>query len=102
MIGFITNEETAKAINAAIYLAQTSRGLPVYWLIGQYPIFTGEHAGGFFIPFDDTMMATNLRGGLKPTDFPEFGQLVAALDGLDARIDLDASAIIDPNAPKYI
>ena len=102
MIGFITNEATTDAINAGIATAQTSRGLPDYWQVGKYPIHTGEHAGSFFIPFDDTMMATNLRGGLTPRDFPEFGQLVAALGGLEARVDLNASAIIDPNAPKDI
>ena len=102
MIGFITNEATADAINAGIATAQTSRGLPVYWQVGEYPIHQGEHAGKAFVPFDDTMIATNLRGGLTPQDFPEFGQLVALLGGLDARVDLDASAIIDPNAPKYI
>lgn len=47
------------------------------------------------------MMATNLRGGLTPVDFPEFSQLVGALGGLEARIDLDPQAIIDPNAPSF-
>tara|TARA_R110000868_G_scaffold39076_2_gene136344 strand:- start:79 stop:387 length:309 start_codon:yes stop_codon:yes gene_type:complete len=102
MIGFITNEATADAINDGIAQAQTSRGLPVYWQVGKYPIYTGEHAGGFFMPFDETIMATNLRGGLTPQDFPEFGQLVAALGGLEARVDLDPQAIIDPNAPTDI
>ena len=99
MIGFITSPETATAVLSGIEQAMASRGLPNYWTCGKYSIHTGEHAGDMFLPFDDGMMATNLRGGLTPIDFPEFGQLVAALGGLDARIDLDPQAIIDPNAP---
>jgi|APGre2960657404_1045060.scaffolds.fasta_scaffold03894_7 hypothetical protein len=101
MQGFITTPETATAINDAIANAQTSRNLPVYWLIGQYPIFTGEHAGKAFMPLDDPILNTVLYQGIKPTDFPEFEQLVVSLGGLDARIDLDPSAIIDPNASPF-
>ncbi len=97
MIGFITTPQTATAVLAGIQTAQESRGLPHYWTVGSYPIHTGEHAGNMFLPFDDAMMTTNLRGGLTPVDFPEFAQLVGALGGLEARIDLDPSAIIDPN-----
>jgi len=99
MIGFITTPQTATAVLDGIRTAQESRGLPHYWTTGSYPIFTGEYAGKVFLPFDDEMMATNLRGGLTPMDFPEAPQLIAALGGLDARIDLDPSTIIDPNAP---
>ena len=98
MIGFIASPAIATAILIGIKSAQESRGLPHYWTVGSYPIFTGEHAGKMFLPFDDEMMATNLRGGLTPVDFPEFGQLVGALGGLEARIDLAPSVIIDPNA----
>jgi hypothetical protein len=98
MIGFITTPTTAEAILTGIKAAQETRGLPHYWSTGSYPIFTGAHAGKIFLPFDDEMMATNLRGGLTPADFPEFAYLVSALGGLDARVDLDPQAIIDPNA----
>tara|TARA_R110000868_G_C10739200_1_gene752241 strand:+ start:630 stop:932 length:303 start_codon:yes stop_codon:yes gene_type:complete len=97
MIGFITSPETAQAILAGIEAAQVSREMPYYWTVGKYPIYTGEHAGKMFLPFDDEMLATNLRGGLTPVDFPEFGQLVGALGGLDARIDLDPQFIVGPN-----
>lgn len=100
MIGFITSLATADAILAGIEQAQTSRGLPNYWTVGSYPIHTGEHVGKMFLPFDDKMMATNLRGGMTPVDFPEFEQLVGALGGLDARIDLNPSAVLDPDADK--
>jgi hypothetical protein len=99
MIGFITTPQTAAAVLAGIRTAQESRGLPHYWTTGSFPIHQGEHAGKVFLPFDDAMMATNLRGGLTPMDFPEAPQLIAALGGLEARIDLDPNAIIDPNAP---
>jgi len=99
MIGFITTPATADAILAGIEQAQTSRGLPHYWTVGKYPIYTGEHVGKVFLPFDDAMMATVLHRGLTPVDFPEFAQLVGVLGGLDARIDLAPQAIIDPDAP---
>lgn len=98
MIGFITDIQTAQAVLDGIRNAQESRGLPYYWTTGSYPIYTGTHAGKVFLPFDDEMMATNLRGGLTPVDFLEFEQLVGSLGGLDARIDLDPAAIIDPTA----
>lgn len=56
-----------------------------------------EYVSKMLLPFDDKMMATNLCGGLTPVDFPEFGQLVEALGGLDARIDLDPQFIVGPN-----
>lgn len=99
MIGFITTPQTAAAVLNGIRTAQESRGLPHYWTTGSYPIFTGEHAGKVFIPADDQILSTNLRAGMTPMDFPEAPQLIAALGGLDARIDLDPAAIIDPNAP---
>jgi len=101
MIGYITTPETAEAILAGIEAAQVSRGLPHYWTVGKYPIYTGTHAGKVFLPFDDAMMATNLRNGLTPVDFPEFSQLVGALGGLEARQELAPEAIIDPNAPTF-
>ena len=99
MIGYITTNETADVILDGIKAAQESRGLPHFWTVGKYPVFTGEHAGKVFLPFDDEMMATNVRGGMTPVDFPEFAQLVGALGGLEARIDLAPEAILDPNAP---
>jgi len=101
MIGYITTPETAQAILSAIDAAQTSRGLPVYWSTGSYPIHTGAHAGLMFLPFDDAMLATVLHQGMTPLDFPEAQQLIAMLGGLDARVDLPAIAIIDPNAPTF-
>ena len=101
MIGFITDIQTAQAVLDGIRNAQESRGLPYYWNTGSYPIYTGTHAGKVFLPFDDAMMETNLRGGLTPMDFPEAPQLIAALGGLDARIDLAPQTIINPNASTF-
>jgi len=98
MIGFVKDEQVADMVLNGIRDAQLSRGLPVFWTVGKYPIYTGEYAGQVFLPFDDAMMQTNLRGGMTPLDFPEAADLIAALGGLEARIDLDPSTIIDPNA----
>ena len=101
MIGFAVNKEQAQAANDAVALAQVSRGLPVFWLPGDYHIFTGYHAGLTFVPCDDAIMSTPLMGDppLTPTDFPEFSEIVALLGGLDARVDVDPEDIIDPNTP---
>jgi len=95
MIGYITTQEQAQAANAAIAEAQTSRGMPVFWLAGSIPIQSGEHAGMHFIPCDDSLLATPLIGNppQTPVDFPEFQTIIATLGGLKARINLDPETI---------
>jgi len=100
MIGFITSKETAETIMSQVELAQTSRGVPYYWSPGMYEIFSGEHTGSYFIPLTESMLDTVLRNDLKPSDFPEFSQLVSALGGLDARVDLDPLAIQSSDEPE--
>jgi len=96
MIGFVVTPEQAEAANAAIAEAQTSRGMPVFWLAGSNPIYTGEHAGKSFIPCDDATLATPLRGNppSTPADFPEFEQIITDLGGMDARVTISPSDII--------
>jgi hypothetical protein len=98
MIGFVVTPEQAQAANAAIAEAQTSRGMPVFWLAGSYPIYTGEHAGECFIPCDDATLVTPLIGHppQTPQDFPEFATIIESIGGLDARINLPASNITPP------
>ena len=96
MTGFIVTPTIAAAVLDGIATAQTSRGLSPYWTCGSYEIFTGTYAGERFLPFDENMMATNLRQGATPMDFPETQQLLALLGGLDARVELDASVITNP------
>ena len=95
MIGFVVTAEQAQAANTAIAEAQTSRGMPVFWLAGSYPIYSGEHAGDCFVPCDDETLATPLIGHppQTPQDFPEFTTIIESMGGLDARIDLPASNI---------
>jgi hypothetical protein len=96
MIGHITDKATADAITDAIENAQTSRGVPVYWLLVGVPIYSGEHAGKVFLPTDDEALNTPLRGNpiQTPQDFPEFQQLIDILGGLDARVNLPTTEII--------
>ena len=98
MIGFVTTQEQATAANAAIAEAQTSRGMPVFWLAGSYPIHSGEHAGMHFVPCDDQTLATPLIGNppQTPQDFPEFSTIIELMGGLDARIDIPAADITPP------
>ena len=97
MIGFITSPEVALEVLKGIEEAQTSRGLPVFWSTGSYPIFAGDNTGQVFIPADDDLLATNLRQGLTPMDFPETQLLIELLGGLDARVKIDPINIVDPN-----
>ena len=97
MIGFITTAETAAAVLDGIREAQLGRGSPYYWTTGSMPIYAGTHSGQTFIPADDALLDTQLRQGLTPRDFPEFDQLVTLLGGLEARVDLPASDIVDPD-----
>lgn len=97
MTGFVVTPATAQAILDGIAAAMTSRGMPVYWTTGAFPIHSGPHAGSMFIPASDEVLSTPLRRGLTPRDFPQFDQLVAMLGGLDARVNVDPVAILDPN-----
>jgi hypothetical protein len=96
MIGFITTPEISSAVTQAISDAQTSRGLPIFWLLVGVLICSGNHAGMHFIPADDEILSTPLRGDpvLTPKDFPEFNTIINSLGGLDARIDIPATDII--------
>ena len=101
MIGFIVTPEQAQAVNAAVAAAQMSRGLPVYWIPGSFPILRGEHAGKCFVPGDDAMIDTPLRGDppMTPKDFPECSQLIAVLGGMDERVDISPENIIPESLP---
>lgn len=99
MIGHVTDLTTASAITAAIEHAQTSRGLPVYWSLVGVPIHTGIHAGKVFLSTDDASLDTPLRGNppQTPRDFPEFGQLLAVLGGLESRVEVDPNDLTTPS-----
>ena len=97
MIGFVTSTATAAIVIDGIREAQLSRGTAYYWTTGAMPIYAGTHSGQTYIPADDAILDTPLRQGLTPRDFPEFDILVETLGGLEARVDLPESDIIDPD-----
>lgn len=101
MIGFVVTPEQADAANAAIAEAQTSRGMPVFWLAGSNPVYSGEHAGKCFVPCDDATLSTPLIGHppQTPKDFPEFATIIESMGGMIARIEIDPSIILAPPAP---
>ena len=98
MIGFVTTKEQADAVNTAIAKAQTDRGLPVFWLLGSFPIYNGEYAGKYFIPCDETILSTPLMGNpiQTPQDFPEFTTIIESMGGLGVRVDIPAEHFISP------
>ena len=96
MIGFAVTQAKAQEANDAVALAQTSRGFPVFWLPGQYPIVSGVYSGLVFVPCDDQILSTPLRGNppLTPVDFPEFDKIIDDLGGISTRITISPSDII--------
>ena len=97
MIGFITTQEKAQAVNDAVAQAQTDRGLPVFWLPGMCKVYHGLYDGLYFIPCDDETLLTPLIGSppSHPVDVPEFQTIIEELGGLDARVDIPPSDIIE-------
>jgi hypothetical protein len=98
MIGYLTTHDTAASINEAIAAAQTARGLPVFWRPGMMEVFSGPHSGQWFVPADDALLNTPLIGSpvQTPQDFPEFAELIAAMGGLSARVEIDPADITPP------
>jgi hypothetical protein len=96
MIGFAVTKDNAQAANDSVALAQESRGLPVFWLPGQYPIVSGMYSGLVFVPCDEQILETPLRGNppLTPADFPEFAKIIDDLGGMSARVTISPSDII--------
>jgi hypothetical protein len=101
MIGYVTTAETAEAVLAAIASAFDARNLPRFWSPGKYLIYSGKHAGKYFIPAGDGILDAPLMGSpvQTPQDFPEFSQIVAALGGLEARVEIDPAIITSPDSP---
>lgn len=97
MIGFVTTKIAAQQVNESVSHAQTNRGMPVFWLPGMYEIYHSLYDGLYFIPCDDETMRTPLLGDppLTPVDFPEFQTIIEELGGLDARVDIPPSDIIE-------
>jgi hypothetical protein len=97
MIGFATTLDVAVETSRSIQDAQTSRGLPVFWLIVGIPIYSGEYSGLLFVPCDDEIINASLIGNppLRPIDLPEFQTIIENLGGLDERIDIPPSDIIE-------
>jgi hypothetical protein len=95
MIGFVITQAKAQEANHAVASAQESRGLPVFWLPGQYPIVNGAYSGLVFVPCDDQIMETPLLGNppLTPADFPEFAEIIDDLGGMSARVTISPSNI---------
>lgn len=98
MIGFVATQEKAQAVNDAIAKAQTDRGLPVFWLAGMYEVFSGSYDGLYFIPCSEDTLKTPLIGNppLTPIDFAEFTTIIESLGGLEARVSIDPSDLINP------
>ena len=62
MIGFISTPETSIEVTQLIRDAQESRNFPAFWLLIGMLIYSGEHTGMHFIPADDDILSTPLRG----------------------------------------
>jgi len=98
MTGFLTTAETADAILDAIASEFDARNLPRFWSPGKCLIHSGPHAGLYFLPAGVGILDAPLMGSpvQTPQHFPEFAQLIASLGGLEARVELEPEALIDP------
>jgi hypothetical protein len=101
MIGYVTTAETADSVLAAIASAFDARNLPRFWSPGKYLIYSGKHAGLYFIPAGDGILDAPLMGSpvQTPQDFPEFEILIAMMGGLESRVEIDPSDITSPEEP---
>jgi len=97
MIGFVTTQSQAQQVNNLVADEQTKRGFPVFWLPGMFLIHHGIYSGLYFIPCDEQILTTPLYGNppLTPPDFPEFQTIIKELGGLDARVNISPSDIIE-------
>ena len=88
MIGFLTTSEIIAAVEAGFVAAFDARNVPQYLTLGAFEIQSGEHAGKWFIPFDDSALTQPLYGNRVLTDFAEFDQLISLLGGMSARVEI--------------
>lgn len=96
MIGFLTSSGTLAQIEAGFSAAFAARGVPQYLTLGAFEIQSGEHAGKWFIPFEDSALTQPLYANRHITDFPEFGQLIGLLGGMDARVEITLPTPTEP------
>ena len=100
-LGFITTQETLSQIQAAADQASLAQGqIPCLAFIGVPFIAGHEHEGKVFVEFSDGLALQKIRKGVRLKDFPEFPALVGLLGGLDARVEVDPSELVDPDAPE--
>ena len=101
MTGYVTTAQTADTVLDAIASAFDSRNLPRFWSPGKYMIYSGKHAGLYFIPAGDGILNAPLMGSpvQTPQDFPEFDTLIAMMGGLESRVEIDPSDIASPEEP---
>lgn len=97
LTGYIVDEATRDTISAALDAAQEARGRK-YLHLGAMQIYAGANKGKHFIGLADKDLTQKL-GGIALVEYPEFQDIIASLGGLDARVEIDPTILIDPNAP---
>ena len=100
MIGFLATTEAKDEAATMLRNAQLANIGKQINHLGERWVYTGYHAGQWFIPFPDEAI-TRVRWREKSfADFPEFSQIVALLGGLESRASVDPQDLIDPDAPQ--
>jgi hypothetical protein len=95
--GFIKSQATAETVSDAVKTACDTRGVARFIAMRGRPIYSGQYAGQVFLPLADSDLVQVMYCGQCLPDFPEFSQLVATLGGLDARVEIEPSDILDPD-----
>lgn len=105
MIGWVTTQEAALAIEAQVKAAFIARDRPLCWLPGWHAIATGDYASqvpgvtNVIIPMSDTDKQQRLNNGTRVMDYPEYATMAAALGGDESRVDVDPDDLWTPEEP---
>jgi hypothetical protein len=100
MIGFLATTEAKDEAATLLRESQIRHTGKQFNCLGEMWVYTGYHAGQWFIPFPDEAIIMIRWRDKSFADFPEFAEIVALLGGLESRVTIDPQDIIDPDAPS--
>jgi hypothetical protein len=98
MIGFVVSPEIAAQVLSGVEQAWIEAGEnPPGWTPGAAMIYQAPHAGQRFMPLADSDLQTIFgRYGTLPEN-PAFSPLIESLGGLEARVEIAAEDIRNPD-----
>lgn len=95
LTGYIVDEPTRDTLAAVLDAAQESRGRK-YLHLGAAYIHLGADEGNYFIGLTDKDLTQKMAGTMLK-DYPEFQDIIEWLGGLEARVSIEPSDLINPD-----